>query len=62
MCSLCIELAKEKLTPKEIARAYLEMTNDIDDNHWIEIIAEIIKYSNSEEVGKELSELYKIID
>jgi hypothetical protein len=55
MCLLCIDIQKNKLTPKEIARNYIELIND---EHYVDVLAEITKLGLDEEVAKELNQLY----
>lgn len=50
MCLLCVSIIKDKLTAKEIARAYMEVTEDHADEvnevllqHDPDLIPEIIK-------------------
>jgi len=50
---LCIELRKEYMTPREIASAYNE-TVTVDDDHWIEVMAQIHEHSSLEEVANEM--------
>lgn len=51
MCYLCIEIAKENMTPTEIAKAYREVVDPRDDGHWVEVMTEIYKHSNLKEVA-----------
>lgn len=58
MCLLCVEIQKDKLTPREIARNFREMTFE-DPDHWINVLAELEKKQLVEQVSKELSDLNK---
>lgn len=55
MCMLCIEVAKENMTFREIAGAYAEMT--IEPEHIAEILVTIEKHSDLKEVGQCLLEI-----
>lgn len=54
MCLLCVEIQKDKMTAMEIARAWKEMP---DDEHWVDVLAEIIKIDKVDAVGDALTEL-----
>lgn len=58
MCILCIHIQKDKLTPREIAKNFREMTFD-DPDHWADVLAELEKKDLTYEVSKELSDLNK---
>jgi hypothetical protein len=58
MCVLCAEIQKDRLTVREIARNYREIT-DVESDHWVEILVELEKKGLTEKVAEELSELYK---
>lgn len=51
MCMLCVEIAKGKMTPTEIARAYIEA--DLDD-HYTEVLAVISDHSDRDAVAREI--------
>lgn len=59
MCLLCIEIQKQNMTPKEIARAYLEIA--VEDPHLPEILATLADAEDNlfEKVGEALREVYK---
>lgn len=56
MCLLCIDIQKNKLTPKEIAKNYVEMT--FDDDHYQDVIIELSKVNLDKEVAKEINKIY----
>jgi hypothetical protein len=58
MCLLCVEIQKDKLTSREIARNFREMTFE-DPDHWADVVVELEKKNLVEEVSKELSDLNK---
>lgn len=58
MCVLCAEIQKDRLTVREIARNYREIT-DVESDHWVEILVELEKKGLTEKVAEELTELYK---
>ncbi len=58
MCMLCVEIAKEKMTYREIARAYNESVEAATD-HWAEIFAHIYKHSDVDKVSEALYDLRK---
>lgn len=50
MCLLCIEIAKMNMTPKEVARAFIEVSHD-DAGH---ILVELEKLPNYNEIVDEM--------
>lgn len=56
MCLLCIEVAKNIMTPREIARAYSEVA--IDDEHYSEILTVINDHYDIDVVSRELNKVY----
>lgn len=56
MCLLCIEVAKVNMTPREVARAYSEVS--INDEHYSEILQVINEHYDFDVVGRELNKVY----
>lgn len=56
MCYLCIEVAKNTMTPREVAKAYTEIA--VDDEHFSEVLAVIAENYDFELVGNEISKVY----
>lgn len=56
MCMLCVEIQKQIMTIKEVARAYRE--NVTPDDHLAELMVEIEKNYGLKAVGEELSKIY----
>lgn len=56
MCVLCLEIAKEQMTPMEIARAYKEAIEP-DSDHWVAVMLEIDRHSDLKKVAEAMSEL-----
>lgn len=57
MCLLCVQIQKDKLSVKEIANNFREMSEE--DNHWIDVVEEIRKKGLVDEVGEELTKVRK---
>lgn len=55
MCIICLDIQKDKLTPREIAKNYSELV--FEDDHWADVIVEIEKKGLTEKVSKELIKL-----
>jgi len=53
MCILCVEIAKNKMTCREIARAFIEISV-VNEKHAEEILVELEKNGNLAEVQEEL--------
>lgn len=56
MCMLCVEIQKQNMTKREVARAYREFS--VPDGHMGDLMVEIEKNYGLDDVAKELSELY----
>lgn len=56
MCMLCVEIQKQKMTRREVARAYREFS--IPDGHFADVMVEIQKHYGLEETAEELNKLY----
>lgn len=56
MCTLCVEVQKQRMTRREVARAYREF--EVPEGHLPELMVTIEKSYGLDEVAKELSELY----
>ena len=56
MCLLCVEVIKGNMTPREIARAYSEVS--IDDEHYSEILTVINENYDIDVVSRELNKVY----
>ena len=55
MCLLCVEIAKNTMTPKEIAHAYIEMVKP--DEHSTEILNVLEKEGKLDEVQGAILEI-----
>lgn len=53
MCMLCIEILKGKITTKELARAYLEIEDSLEEGHKADIGYKLWKIGIFFEVDKE---------
>lgn len=56
MCLLCVEIQKDRLTIREIAKNFREMTFE-DQDHWVEVVAELQKKDLVEKVSEEISKI-----
>lgn len=54
MCMLCVEIAKRSMTPKEIARAWVEMR---ENPHAQDVIEVLHRHDQAEEVYEEVREI-----
>jgi len=61
MCLLCIEIAKGTMTPKELARAYLEfeIPESEGEYHWADVLEKIYEQGQDtfEETSNQISEI-----
>ena len=49
MCIICVELSKNKLTPREARRNLGEMIHVIDEEHRLEVLRNIWKAEDEED-------------
>lgn len=56
MCTFCVEIQKQKMTIKEVARAYREF--EVPENHNGDIMAVIDDNYSLDDIAKELNELF----
>lgn len=57
MCTLCVEIQKQNMTTKEVARAFREF--EMPEGHMGDVMVTIEENYGVEDVAKELSELFK---
>lgn len=56
MCLLCVEIQKDRLSVRDIARNFYEMNSE--EGHWVDVVVELEKKGLTEEVANELNKLY----
>lgn len=56
MCVLCVEVQKQRMTVREVARAFRETV--VSNEHFDEVLETINKNYGTDEVAVELSDLY----
>ena len=54
MCIICVELSKNKLTPREARRNLGEMIHVIDEEHRLEVLRNIWKAEDEEDQKNDL--------